>query len=163
MYMAIVRGEAGPGLVRTVRLHNISCNISCPAWPTDVHFLWRLGRFLSFISLIYSLESGDISRNFFDGNGRNGRNGRIVTVVTAMVFLFPPAPQLAASKKVVTAPFHTSPNFSSVTVHPEALFLPHAPRHDQPRCLRASLVWADKEYFRKFLFPQQAWIFLKRF
>ena len=70
----------------------------------DVHFLWRLGRFLSFISLIFSLESGDISRNFFDGNGRNGRNGRIVTAVTAMVFLFPPAPQLAASKKVVTAP-----------------------------------------------------------
>ena len=52
----------------------------------DVHFLWRLGRFLSFISLIFSLESGDISRNFFDGNGCNGCNGYGLS-------LSPPAPQ----------------------------------------------------------------------
>ena len=42
-------------------------------WPTDVCFLWRLGRFLSFISLIFFLEPGDISLKFsLSGPGPGG-------------------------------------------------------------------------------------------
>ena len=67
-----------------------------PSFGPDVHFLWRLGRFLSFISLIFPLESGDISRNFFDGNGCNGCNGYGLSLSPPR----PPAGVLAAQVDV---------------------------------------------------------------
>ena len=51
--------------VREIAHVHYACE-SYAGFGPNVHFFWRLGRFLSVISLIFFLESGDISQNFFD-------------------------------------------------------------------------------------------------